>query len=121
MVGEVACAGPVSGLVFRVRGGLESVVLMLRVVRGILGMLNAASLVALARSVRRNFGASAGAWFVVLQASQFHAMYYASRTLPNMFAFLFSRFEPRSGLYHLLMFASQSGIAESAQRQYHTL
>lgn len=59
-------------------------------VRGILGMLNAASLVALARGVRRTSGASAGIWFVLLQTSQFHVMFYASRTLPNMFAFIFS-------------------------------
>lgn len=54
-------------------------------------MLNAASLIALARSVKRTFGASAGIWFVLLQASQFHVMFYASRTLPNMFAFIFSK------------------------------
>lgn len=57
-----------------------------------LGVLNAASLVALGRSVQKAFGTSAGIWYALFQASQFHAIYYASRTLPNMFAFIFSKF-----------------------------
>ena len=62
------------------------------VVRGVLGLLNAASLVAFGRSVQKAFGISAGVWYALFQASQFHAIYYASRTLPNMFAFVFSKF-----------------------------
>lgn len=57
------------------------------IVRAVLGMFNAACLVAFARGVRRSFGDWAGSWFVMLTCSQFHVMYYASRTLPNMFAF----------------------------------
>lgn len=57
------------------------------IVRAILGMFNAACLVTFARGVRRSFGEWAGSWFVMLMCSQFHVMYYASRTLPNMFAF----------------------------------
>ncbi|KAH9873649.1 hypothetical protein IAQ61_004273 [Plenodomus lingam] len=61
-------------------------------VRGVLGMLNAAALIAFGRSVQLPgaFGSTAGVWYALFQASQFHVMYYASRTLPNMFAFIFS-------------------------------
>ncbi|KAH9879196.1 hypothetical protein J1614_002635 [Plenodomus biglobosus] len=61
-------------------------------VRGVLGMLNAAALIAFGRSVQLPgaFGPTAGIWYALFQASQFHVMYYASRTLPNMFAFVFS-------------------------------
>ncbi|SPN96785.1 related to ECM39 protein, involved in cell wall biogenesis and architecture [Cephalotrichum gorgonifer] len=57
------------------------------IVRAVLGMFNAACLVFFARSVRKAFGDWAGDWFVMLICTQFHVMYYASRTLPNMFAF----------------------------------
>lgn len=56
-------------------------------VRGILGLANAAALVHLRSAVDTAYGLTAGRWFVLLQASQFHVMFYASRTLPNMFAF----------------------------------
>ncbi|ETI25859.1 hypothetical protein G647_02636 [Cladophialophora carrionii CBS 160.54] len=56
-------------------------------VRGILGLFNAVALITYASGVRRAYGDSAAAWYAVLQASQFHVWYYASRTLPNMFAF----------------------------------
>lgn len=62
------------------------------VVRAVLGLLNAASLIAFGRSVQKAFGTSAGVWYALFQASQFHTIYYASRTLPNMFAFVFSKF-----------------------------
>ncbi|KAL6712047.1 Dol-P-Man:Man(7)GlcNAc(2)-PP-Dol alpha-1,6-mannosyltransferase [Coniothyrium glycines] len=61
-------------------------------VRGVLGLVNASALIALGRSVQLSYGASAGIWFALFQASQFHVIYYASRTLPNMFAFVFSNF-----------------------------
>ncbi|KAE9981522.1 hypothetical protein EG328_011559 [Venturia inaequalis] len=56
-------------------------------VRGILGLINAASLLSFRNAVAKTFGTTTGNWFVLLQASQFHVMYYASRTLPNMYAF----------------------------------
>ena len=56
-------------------------------VRGILGLFNAMSLLTYAIGVRTAFGTTAGLWYIALQASQFHIIYYASRTLPNMFAF----------------------------------
>lgn len=56
-------------------------------IRATLGLANAAALWSVRHAVDIAFGKTAGRWFVVMQASQFHVMYYASRTLPNMFAF----------------------------------
>ncbi|OBT67609.1 hypothetical protein VE03_03727 [Pseudogymnoascus sp. 23342-1-I1] len=56
--------------------------------RFILGSLTALALVRYARGLSRAFGPSVGAWYVVLQATQFHIPFYASRTLPNTFALL---------------------------------
>ncbi|KIW20106.1 hypothetical protein PV08_00681 [Exophiala spinifera] len=56
-------------------------------VRTILGLFNGASLVSYASAVRRAYGSSASTWYTFLQGSQFHVLYYSSRTLPNMFAF----------------------------------
>ncbi|OAT00660.1 alpha-1,6-mannosyltransferase subunit [Blastomyces dermatitidis ER-3] len=57
------------------------------VVRGVVGCFNALVLISYARGVRRAFGKNVAVWYILFQASQFHVMYYASRTLPNMFAF----------------------------------
>ena len=57
------------------------------VVRAVLGLFNAACLLVLKRNIARAFGASTARWFVLLQAGQFHVIFYASRLLPNMFAF----------------------------------
>lgn len=59
-------------------------------VRGVLGVFNATALAWFARSVERAYGPIVATWYVVLQAAQFHVWYYASRTLPNMFAFFLS-------------------------------
>ncbi|KAK0938850.1 Dol-P-Man:Man(7)GlcNAc(2)-PP-Dol alpha-1,6-mannosyltransferase [Friedmanniomyces endolithicus] len=55
--------------------------------RGTLGLVNVAALFSVKTAVDTAFGRTAGVWYVLLQASQFHVMYYASRTLPNIFAF----------------------------------
>ncbi|KAH8905318.1 hypothetical protein BR93DRAFT_960379 [Coniochaeta sp. PMI_546] len=57
------------------------------IVRLMLGLFNAYALSALKWNIQRAHGRSAARWFTLLQASQFHVMFYASRTLPNMFAF----------------------------------
>ena len=95
--------------------------LIVGTVRGVLGLLNAASLVAFGRSVQKAFGTSAGVWYALFQASQFHAIYYASRTLPNMFAFVFSKsyelIRTSIGLYRLRQF----GLAELVARIHCTM
>lgn len=58
-----------------------------RLVRAILGLGNAGALYHLKGAVDTAYGKNAGRWYVLLQTSQFHLMFYASRTLPNMFAF----------------------------------
>lgn len=62
------------------------------IVRAILGLFNAACLLVFARNLRRAYGAGTARWYLLLQGSQFHVMFYASRTLPNMFAFGLSGF-----------------------------
>ncbi|CAI7571449.1 unnamed protein product [Penicillium glandicola] len=55
--------------------------------RVILGLFNASSLAVYARGLRRSFGQPTAIWYILLQASQFHLIFYASRPLSNMFAF----------------------------------
>ncbi|CAG8026613.1 unnamed protein product [Penicillium salamii] len=55
--------------------------------RAVLGLFNASSLAIYAFGLRRSFGQVVAIWYIILQASQFHLMYYASRPLSNMFAF----------------------------------
>ncbi|EEP75775.1 conserved hypothetical protein [Uncinocarpus reesii 1704] len=81
-VGALLLAGVARPLIW-INAKLQSQLL----VRGILGAFNAVALMFYARAVRRAFGKEAGVWYILLQASQFHVIYYASRTLPNMFAF----------------------------------
>ncbi|KAL8944222.1 MAG: hypothetical protein Q9211_000652 [Gyalolechia sp. 1 TL-2023] len=57
------------------------------IVRAVLGLWNASCLLYFRNSVAKAFGRSTANWFVLLQASGFHLIYYASRTLPNFFAF----------------------------------
>ncbi|KAI7775279.1 hypothetical protein LA080_007079 [Diaporthe eres] len=57
------------------------------IVRALLGWFNAYSLLFFRRQLHNACGPAVARWYVVLQVSQFHVMFYASRTLPNMFAF----------------------------------
>ncbi|KAK0515553.1 hypothetical protein JMJ35_001587 [Cladonia borealis] len=57
------------------------------VVRAVLGLFNAYCMICFRDGVAKAFGRNAANWYAVFQASQFHMMYYASRTLPNFFAF----------------------------------
>jgi alpha-1,6-mannosyltransferase len=57
------------------------------VVRAVLGLFNAIALVIFKDGLESAYGKNTGRWYALLQMSQFHVIYYASRTLPNMFAF----------------------------------
>jgi alpha-1,6-mannosyltransferase len=61
------------------------------VVRAVLGAFNAAALVFFRRKLGRAFGDGVGRWWVILLVSQFHVVYYLTRTLPNMLAFSLSK------------------------------
>ncbi|KAL4973693.1 Alg9-like mannosyltransferase family-domain-containing protein [Aspergillus desertorum] len=74
--------------------GLSSPIIWLKhdidrqfIARAILGLFNAFSLLYFTSSLRRAAGKPAAVWYLLFQASQFHVLYYASRTLSNFFAF----------------------------------
>lgn len=70
------------------------------VVRALLGCFNAYSLLFFRRQLHNACGPAVARWYVVLQVSQFHVMFYASRTLPNMFAFGLSKSPASLGKRH---------------------
>ncbi|KAJ5086757.1 hypothetical protein NUU61_008064 [Penicillium alfredii] len=65
--------------------GINGQILVLA--RAILGLFNAFALAVYAHGLRRSFGQPVAVWYILLQGSQFHLLYYASRPLSNMFAF----------------------------------
>lgn len=73
--------------------GLENSVFYSQlVVRAVLGLLNAAALLRYKNGLEKAFGKDVGRWWTLLVGSGFHVIFYASRTLPNMFAFGISEF-----------------------------
>jgi len=81
---------------------------VLSTVRAVLGIFNAFCLLHFRNGVAKTFGRVTANWYTVFQASQFHIMYYASRMLPNFFAFGFSTYKPSQSL---LAFSSLTTIA----------
>lgn len=62
------------------------------VVRGLLGLLNAACLLIFRRGLDKSFGTVTGRCWIGLIVSQFHLMFYLTRTLPNMYSFGLSEY-----------------------------
>lgn len=65
-------------------------------VRGVLGLFNGLAVLSFRGSLVKAYGRDVGRWYLLLQATQFHVIYYASRTLPNMFAFGLSEYSSSS-------------------------
>jgi alpha-1,6-mannosyltransferase len=62
------------------------------VVRAVLGTANAACLLVFWRALRLAAGVGAARWWAAMIVTQFHIVYYLTRTLPNMYAFGLSKF-----------------------------
>ena len=87
------------------------------IVRGVLGLFNSICLLWFRSGVVDVFGRGSGNWFVIFTASQFHLMYYASRTLPNFFAFGLTTI----ALHDLLPLSTNLHSEPSMRRYHHAL
>ncbi len=85
--------------------------------RAVLGLFNAVALIYFKRCLERAYGRGVARWYALFQMSQFHVIYYASRTLPNSFAFglttiAFGKFLPSPGVTpHGVKRRQQAGIS----------
>ncbi|KAK6363113.1 dolichyl-P-Man:Man(7)GlcNAc(2)-PP-dolichol alpha-1,6-mannosyltransferase [Orbilia blumenaviensis] len=82
-----AGAGLIGGITSIILGFVQDGLLQQIIVRAFLGLLNCSTMVLLSRRAASIYSPGAAKWYLLLQASQFHVMYYVSRTLPNMLAF----------------------------------
>jgi len=83
-LGAVLLAGLGQPLVALAPGGFAHAQAL---VRGLLAAFNAGALLVFARGLREAHGVRVARWWMALLLTQFHVPFYASRTLPNMFAF----------------------------------
>jgi len=73
---------------FRFAFGLQTSKLWaLYVVRIVLGLWNCFAVARFRRAIDSTFGKDVGAAFTMISCTQFHLLFYMSRTLPNVFAF----------------------------------
>lgn len=111
-VGALLLAG--LGMPLKAVSGIVGPAAQQLLIRAILGGVNVAALMAVKGAVDTAFGRTAGKWYVLLQATQFHVMFYASRTLPNMFAFAITTYAVAT---LILVKAVTAKSARSAKRR----
>eukprot|EP00002_Diphylleia_rotans_P020171 TRINITY_DN3912_c0_g1_i2.p1 TRINITY_DN3912_c0_g1~~TRINITY_DN3912_c0_g1_i2.p1 ORF type:complete len:485 (+),score=95.69 TRINITY_DN3912_c0_g1_i2:718-2172(+) len=88
-LGALLVAGPLSPIAALVRNSGGSKLPLLILSRMFLGVLSLAALVFFRKQITKRFGAEVGTGFMIITATQFHLVFYMSRTLPNTFAQIF--------------------------------